>query len=302
MPINFGSFESILAQIEENLIGAVRDLGLKKFSYENLIIRGEGESLNCELNLNGESMKIIRVKQVETAFGKFYVQDIYLLFDDWKIYQVVSVLPFEELIEGRKNGLGVMPKVRIDSGCDCGQLYGDGLCECLVQFQRSMKEVFEEACAGNPFGYIVHIPLQDGRGYGNAGKSETECYKNKLGGGKIRPELSNVLAGRAAELLYRDDSLPLAKDDLGNLVKLPLDIRTYDGAAKIMGMLSPQGFRIITSSRQKINDVVRVLGLLEKDILANRISAVGAGYDGFTESARSHLRDKLEVLGYLDSI
>lgn len=96
---------------------------------------------------------------VRTDFGRFHQFD-FSIDDGWGKY---SVLLFGTLDDN------LMPifahqellLMRIDSGCETGQLFGDRTCECREQLALAMKTVAEHG-----EGLIVNIPRQDGRGLG----------------------------------------------------------------------------------------------------------------------------------------
>jgi GTP cyclohydrolase II len=51
--------------------------------------------------------------------------------------------------------------LRIDSGCETGQLFGDRTCECHQQLDLCMQKIMRRG-----HGLIINIPFQDGRGMG----------------------------------------------------------------------------------------------------------------------------------------
>lgn len=128
--------------------------------------------------------------------------------DDWKIYYLVYSA------KGSLDGIKI-PIVRIDSGCVSGQIYNDDSCDCLDQLHFALAEINQKKN-----GLIIHIPLQDGRGYGFAPKAETEIYKR---GGCGRVHHTNALNTiEAARLLYSPGTI---------------DIRSYDSLAEILRKL-----------------------------------------------------------------
>jgi GTP cyclohydrolase II len=87
--------------------------------------------------------------------------------------------------------------LRIDSGCVSGQIYDDESCDCIDQLNAGLEFLIQDK---SKYGLVIHIPAQDGRGFGTAPKTETEIYKY---GGKGRVHKTEQLdTVSAAELLY----------------------------------------------------------------------------------------------------
>ncbi len=161
----------------------------------------------------------------ENKIYTFYIHIAYLMNDTWKVYYII----------GKKGNVlkNIKDKdvdIRIDSGCVSGQIYKDESCDCLDQFYSFFDKIGDE-------GVVIHIPTQDGRGFGFAPKAETEIYK--LGGvGKINTtEAMDTVS--AAKLLYKvqDNSY---------------DIRDYNGAVKIIQLLQCKSVRLFSDNRKKI--------------------------------------------------
>lgn len=135
---------------------------------------------------------------------------MYLANDIWKIYYII----------GKKSNIFKYTKdkdldIRIDSGCVGGQIYKDDSCDCLDQFYSFFDKIGDE-------GVVVHIPAQDGRGFGFASNAETEIYK--LGVVEKINTIEAMDTVSAAKLLYdvQDNSY---------------DIRDYDVAVQIIKLL-----------------------------------------------------------------
>ncbi len=65
--------------------------------------------------------------------------------------------------------------MRIDSGCESGQKFGDITCDCKDQLFLAMREI---AKIGE--GIMINIPHQDGRGMGNPFKLATLSLQEQL--------------------------------------------------------------------------------------------------------------------------
>lgn len=116
--------------------------------------------------------------------------------------------------------------VRLDSGCETGQLFGDITCDCAEQLKCAMTVIDE---AGE--GIIICIPRQDGRGKSTQFKLATLWLQNKLG-------LNTV---QAASLLAEGK---------------PIDVRTYAGAIavlKFLGCSESMRFAVLTNNPHKLD-------------------------------------------------
>jgi len=201
--------------------------------------------------LENEELKLIGPRVIQNEIGEFYSYLVEFKVDIWENYEIIA----GNLLEiGRTTDF----IIRFDSGCDSGQLYNDDACDCLDQFRNAMDEIKREGG-----GLIVHIPSHDGRGYGMAGKMETELYKSGKPG-LIHQPSEHMDTVSAARLLYGDN----------------YDIRTYDGAAKILLALRLTTVRIYTDNSQKFRaikergiDVIRVKTNTQKESAQEHIDA-----------------------------
>lgn len=178
---------------------------------------------------DNSDMTIFLSERILTNFrGKpfvLFVDKVYLKNDKWKLYYIVR----NEKICNLHSSV----KVRMDSGCEGGQVYDDDACDCMDQF-------FDFINYAKNNWLIVHIPAHDGRGFGFAPKAETEIYK---AGGKGRIHTVNAMdTVSAAKLLYQvsDDSY---------------DIRDYDGCAKIFKLLGVSKISMFTDNVRKLNSL-----------------------------------------------
>ncbi len=174
-----------------------------------------------------DSISFAKPRIVPTADGDVYVYPVIIQDDIWKRYEIYSLKPIEDI-----DSTGIL-QVRIDSGCEIGQKYLDLACECSDQLFHALQTIREST---DQSGIIIHIPTQDGRGYGMNTKMETEGIK------------------RGVQMVYNDASLgPLKTVGAAQLVfGEQYDIRTYDGAGRILRILGAQRVQLMTDNRTKI--------------------------------------------------
>ncbi|MCA9329697.1 hypothetical protein KDA11_03565 [Candidatus Saccharibacteria bacterium] len=143
--------------------------------------------------------------------------------DPWKYYEVFTPHEIED-----------MPKedilLRVDSGCDIGQIFDDRGCDCREQLHTALTQIQEIGT-----GAVIHIPAQDGRGFGAATKMETEGLKRGI----------EVATNKGETTPY--DTISAAQVLLGR----EFDIRTYEGAGRILGMLGVRSIFLQTDNRLK---------------------------------------------------
>ncbi len=151
--------------------------------------------------------------------------------DPWKYFQLFTNKPLEKINK--------LPPIvlRTDSGCDAGQLYRDLGCDCRDQFITALKAIHrgDENDLG---GIVVHIPTQDGRGYGMNTKMETEGIKRGMAmvfnGQDENIEPSNTI--KAAQKVFDED----------------YDVRTYDGTARILFQIGFRSVIVYTDNVDKV--------------------------------------------------
>lgn len=160
----------------------------------------------------------------------FYVSKVVKNQDSWKVYYLVYLADTTlELLSQSESPIFV----RLDSGCVSGQIYNDDSCDCIDQLHDGLYHLMQDKAQP---GLIIHIPTHDGRGFGTAPKAETEIYKE---GGKGRVSSTIALdTVSAAQLLYGIDS--------------NYDIRSFDGAAKIMVSLGIKKVVLLTDNVEKV--------------------------------------------------
>ena len=148
---------------------------------------------------------------LNTKIGKFYQFD-FSVDDVWEKYSVIYYGSLNDsFMPVFRDGKLLL---RIDSGCETGQLFGDCTCECKQQLLLAMRTIKKKG-----EGLIVNIPRQDGRGLGLPSKLATLLLQDIL-------EVDTVEAANA-----------IAPSGV-------IDIRTYGG---IIGIL--KYFEVPTTTR-----------------------------------------------------
>lgn len=121
-----------------------------------------------------------------------------------------------------ENNEGNFDKIRIDSGCQIGQIYDDGGCDCRWQFIEALHNGFT----------LLHSPLQDGRGYGTAIKMKTEQLKHQ-----------------------GQDTIQAARNFFG---EIHFDIRKYQLIAEFLKQQGVIQTTMFTDNREKIKALTDV--------------------------------------------
>ncbi|MEO6109825.1 MAG: hypothetical protein ABIP50_02350 [Candidatus Saccharimonadales bacterium] len=173
-------------------------------------------------------LETIHARKYPFEGGDLHSYGLVLENDPWKYYELFTPRPLEEM--PTKDLL-----VRIDSGCDIGQIYDDRGCDCREQLHHALNDIQE---IGN--GAVIHIPSQDGRGFGAATKMETEGLKRGI----------NVATN--SDNLVPLDTITAAKQILGP----DFDIRTYEGAGRILSMIGIKSIMLQTDNRQKAEGLI----------------------------------------------
>jgi GTP cyclohydrolase II len=179
----------------------------------------EKEDASIETDL----LQTVHARKYPFAGGEVHSYGLVLDDDPWKYYEVFTPQPIEEM--PAKELL-----VRIDSGCDIGQVYDDRGCDCREQLHTALTDIQQLGS-----GAIIHIPSQDGRGFGAATKMETEGLKRGI---QVATNHGN---------LETFDTITAAKRILGP----DFDIRTYDGAGRLLSMLGVESVLLQTDNRLK---------------------------------------------------
>jgi GTP cyclohydrolase II len=152
---------------------------------------------------------------VHTPFGVFEHR-AFIVDDYWRHYSVLSMGDYS---------VGADPVLlRIDSGCQTGQLFADLTCECWEQLIDALRIIGEAGV-----GVLVVIPDQDGRGMGLGFKLATLRLQDELG----------ITTVEAAEALAGTENI---------------DIRTYSGAAAVleaMGLRKDRPIILLSNNPRK---------------------------------------------------
>lgn len=150
------------------------------------------------------SLRVVRegVGPLNTVHGRFQ-HFSFKVSDAWEKYSALVFAPLDESFHPRFDPAQPL-RLRIDSGCETGQLFGDQTCECREQLNLALGQI-----ANIGQGMLISIPRQDGRGMGLPFKLATLYLQDALG-------VDTVEAG---SLLEPDGSR---------------DIRTYSGAVAIL--------------------------------------------------------------------
>lgn len=184
---------------------------------------------------DGDQVKDLQVTRMglgplDTPKGDIWLFNFHVS-DEWQKYSVLvkcSKVNYDTLKPIFLNKEELL--IRIDSGCETGQMFLDNTCECREQLHQTMDQIIDHG-----EGIIVNIPAQDGRGKGLPFKLATLFLQKEL-------KLHTVQS--AAFLAGEDD----------------IDVRTYLG---VMGIVKYFG---IDPAQTKINlatnnpDKMRVFG------------------------------------------
>ena len=208
------------------------------------------------------ALKVVRngVGRIITPAGRFWLFD-FSLNDEWQKYYVVY---YGKLDADFMPDIGDRIALRIDSGCESGQKFGDLTCDCRDQLLRAMKLVAQIG-----YGLVINIPHQDGRGMGMPFKLATLTLQDELGLNTV--EAASVLT------------------DAGEI-----DRRSYAGVVGILnflGISNHKKLRLITNNPCK-NDIFAENGYY----LSEKIPIVIPP----TDHTRHHLAAKGRFLGHRD--
>lgn len=202
------------------------------------------------------------VRKIVTPQGEIQVYGVQApQHDPWQYYEILTPHKLEEY--NRDEPM----TVRVDSGCDIGQCYHDGGCDCRYQLMAALGR------AQSQQGIVIHAPTQDGRGYGSAIKMATE-------GGK-----------RGIDVGYNQGMQPLdtitaAQQLLGEQI----DIRSYEGIATVLANLGFSRINLMTDSKVKLQ------ALEKAGVRANRIPT--GTVDCQEHNAHQHVKAKHKSQDY----
>lgn len=168
-------------------------------------------------------LQTVHARKYPFGNGEVHSYGLVIEDDPWGYYEVFTPrrledMPTEDLL------------LRIDSGCDIGQIYDDRGCDCREQLHTALFDIQE---LGE--GAVIHIPAQDGRGFGAATKMETEGLKRGIPVATNKDDLRELDTITAAQLILGQE----------------FDIRTYRGAGKLLAMIGVESVTLQTDNRLK---------------------------------------------------
>ena len=210
-----------------------------------------------------ESFSVIRqgAGPIATPIGQFYLLP-FIVNDKWQKYSVVFKGTLNDDLQPQLQNAEEF-LLRIDSGCETGQLFLDRTCECREQLHMAMAEIEERG-----EGAVINIPAQDGRGMGLPFKLATLRLQQEFG-------VDTVQAAAMLEPVQERDT------------------RTYGGAVsvlKFMGIEPPTKILLATNNHKKTQVFVENgYELVQHSIV---IPA--------TEFTKHHLEAKQHHLGHRD--
>lgn len=201
------------------------------------------------------------VGRIKTNEGSF-LEYLFHMNDSWHRYNVIVKADLDENLQPVfKNPDRIV--LRIDSGCETGQLFGDLTCECKDQLLKAMQTIEE---IGE--GIIINIPNQDGRGMTLGFKLATLTLQEEL----------NLNTVESASMLAP-----------GGVI----DVRTYAGVIAVLKF-----FEIPTTTALSLasNNPKKALVFGENGYtITDMLPVVIAP----TDNTRRHLEAKQEHLGHI---
>ena len=174
-----------------------------------------------------EQLKVARVGvgPLKTDWGRFHLFS-FQVDDRWQRYTVFFKGEVTRSFDLELAGAGGELLMRIDSGCETGQIFHDKTCECREQLHDAILRISEA-----PVGMVIHIPNQDGRGLGLPFKLATLRLIDEVGVDTIE----------ASAMLDPDGSR---------------DTRTYAGVVAILRFLNidpaKMSLAILTNNPKKV--------------------------------------------------
>ena len=225
-------------------------------------------SSNFEVKENGvvKTFKVTRkgVGQITTHAGLFYQYD-FEIDDNWRKYSVLFKGKVDEnWYPVLKNPDKIL--IRIDSGCETGQVFNDKTCDCKEQLHLAMSSI-----EAHGEGFIINIPYQDGRGQGLVFKLATLVLQDELG-------LDTVESARLVAQSHE------------------IDIRTYSGVIAILkhfGLKNGLEIDLATNNPKK----TKIFG--ENNFTLSSMKSVVVSP---TEYTKRHLKAKQDKLNHIDLV
>lgn len=201
------------------------------------------------------------VGPVKNAKGLLWMYQ-FKMDDIWQKYSVLVAgdIDIDTLQPRFKNPDKML--IRIDSGCETGQVFHDLTCDCRDQLHKAIDAIIS---AGE--GMIINIPRQDGRGKGLPFKLATLYLQDRI----------NLDTVEAASILSEDGVI---------------DVRTYAGSIGILqffGVPTGTGILLATNNSHK-EKVFASNGYRVADAISMAIPP--------TEHTKRHLQAKGEKLAH----
>lgn len=136
------------------------------------------------------------------------------------------VLAFRDPVDGHEHLALVMGErwddvlVRVHSECLTGDVFGALRCECGQQLDAALAAIAEEGS-----GVVVYLRGHEGRGIGLLAKVRTQALQ---------------------------DSAGLDTVDSATALGLPVDVRDFGPAARVLGYLGVRSVRLLTNNQEKV--------------------------------------------------
>jgi GTP cyclohydrolase II len=114
------------------------------------------------------------IEKLRRTGDQFYIRERNL--DGFSVWDVLldgsfsNSFPFFQIFKKGEISFSDGMEIRVDSGCQIGQVYDDGGCDCRSQFLKALDD-------GD---VLFHLTHQDGRGWGMLSKMKTEELKRKI--------------------------------------------------------------------------------------------------------------------------
>ena len=190
----------------------------------------EKQAFRAKADLD-KGRKLGEERMITTEKGQFYINEVISEPKAWRVYRIYSAQPLESIDRSQP------VYIRVDSGCDIGMNYMDQGCDCHSQLLNALDEVQSRN------GLVIHLPTQDGRGFGANTKSYTEGLKHGIDP-RTNESIPPMDTVRAAKVIFGDG----------------YDIRSYAEAGGIMKSLGFDRIKLLTDNNKKKYAIGRVVG------------------------------------------
>lgn len=258
--IRTNGLEKIISEIKKE-----NNLNEKKIIEQLAIAYLMNTPKSKEIEVNKKNYVVTKIAQgpIKNNNLDFY-QINFKVNDLWQDYKV--------LLKANLSNDDYLPKfdtnkeiyLRIDSGCEPGQIFNDQMCDCRNQLKYAIQKLGE-----SEQGLIIHIPNQDGRGKGTDFHLATLYLQQELNINTVE-SFSLMEKGKHAH---------------------NLDSRTYEGAISILKYFEiNQNHKINfgTNNPLKINPMIdEGFNLIRSPIIIDS-----------TLYTQNHLNAKKKILGH----